>query len=608
MQQALYRLTPGRARRADRAAPRTAAISRHLVYLRDGAVEPIRVLPAPITVLPDQLAYIHHVTLTMQNALKRLPELYLQDFAVREILRLPDAEEHWLWECWGPSQDENNPVFGRLDAVVDFTSPMWKDSLRFVEPNLSGIGGAAHGARPASSSLAESSCPVLQEQRRRSSSLDVGHDIRELLIQEMLDHLAGDRPPARNVCFIEPKYAGNGPDEQEELARYYRERYGLKIMHADPAELRAAGRRACATTGERVDLAYRDYGVRDLIELEAEGVDVEPMRVLFRQNRIDLVDRRRARPEELLGGAHRPAVQPEVLHADERQVFRRHILWTRVLSDRRTMLPDGGTGDLLEYVRTQHETLVLKPNRAYGGDGIVIGPAVTPTEWEAALQAALADPTTAGSCSSWRRIPVQRVPGGRPRRRGPRRAVLHGDGLRPDEYGLAILARASQKQVVNVAQRGGMCGVLVGHSRPAIGAVPDVLAPVDGVRVVPASGHSSGSSAAGTASQRSSRARTTVATPVASRARGRRASEDRAEAGTAGILGEVGPPTGYPGRRPRCVGPIKPISSAQRPAPFDSRFVDGSRMSRHPTLCRAGTATTKSLQDNNIVAWHWGCP
>ncbi|HJW84028.1 MAG TPA: hypothetical protein VJ754_06965, partial [Anaerolineae bacterium] len=35
-------------------------------------------------------------------------------------------------------------------------------------------------------------------------------------------------------------------------------------------------------------------------------------------------------------------------------------------------------------------------------------------------------------------------------------------GFAPTKYGLAVLGRASQKQVVNVAQRGGMCAVLIG--------------------------------------------------------------------------------------------------------------------------------------------------
>ena len=33
------------------------------------------------------------------------------------------------------------PLYGRLDAVCDFTSARWQDSLKFMEPNLSGVGG-----------------------------------------------------------------------------------------------------------------------------------------------------------------------------------------------------------------------------------------------------------------------------------------------------------------------------------------------------------------------------------------------------------------------------------------------------------------------------------
>src|SRR5262249_9736771 len=120
---------------------REEAVRRHLNYLRDGEADTIRVLPCPVTVLPSQVAYLHTVSLTILNALKRLPELDIQDFTVRELLRLSPPEEAWLWECWGPSLREHNPVFGRLDALVDFTGPMWKKSLHFVEPNLGGVGG-----------------------------------------------------------------------------------------------------------------------------------------------------------------------------------------------------------------------------------------------------------------------------------------------------------------------------------------------------------------------------------------------------------------------------------------------------------------------------------
>jgi hypothetical protein len=37
-------------------------------------------------------------------------------------------------------------------------------------------------------------------------------------------------------------------------------------------------------------------------------------------------------------------------------------------------------------------------------------------------------------------------------------------GFAPTKYGVALVGRASQKQVVNVAQRGGLCVVAFGHA------------------------------------------------------------------------------------------------------------------------------------------------
>ena len=37
-------------------------------------------------------------------------------------------------------------------------------------------------------------------------------------------------------------------------------------------------------------------------------------------------------------------------------------------------------------------------------------------------------------------------------------------GFAPTKYGLAVLGRASQKQVVNVAQRGGLCVLMNGRA------------------------------------------------------------------------------------------------------------------------------------------------
>jgi hypothetical protein len=445
---------------------RDESFRRHLIYLRDGELDTISLFACPMTCRPDQLAYIHFVTLTIQNALKRLPEMYMQDFAVREVLRITPEEEKWLWDCWGPSQRDNNPIFGRLDAMVDFISPMWKDSLRFVEPNMSGIGGL-HLVPTSEHIVADLVVPVLQAEDPQLR-LQPAADIRELLMQEVLDHLESLRRPARHICFVEPKYAGSGPDEQEALTRYFHERYQLKVTHADPAELTLKGSEVYYAD-EPIDLAYRDYAVSDLLELEKTGADVRPMRALFQQNRMVSSIAAELDQKSCWEILTDPQFTQRWFSADERQVFRRHILWTRIVSARWTTLPDGSTDDLLDYIRHERETLVLKPNRSYGGTGVVLGPMLTQQEWEAAVDKALADKDrwVAQQVAS---IPVSVFPVMGPDNKVHFEPFYTVMGFAPSKYGVAILGRASQKQVVNVAQRGGICAVLVGRApAPLVG-------------------------------------------------------------------------------------------------------------------------------------------
>jgi diaminobutyrate-2-oxoglutarate transaminase len=438
---------------------RAASARGHLVYLHEGQAEVVGLFPLPLTALPDQLSYLHFVSLTIQNALKRLPEIYFQDMAVREALRLPPEEEAWLLECWGPSQRESNPIFGRLDAVIDFTSPMWKHSLRFMEPNMSGIGGL--NLVPTAERVVSGLVLPRLAERDSDLQLELAPDIRELLMQTIRDHLEIVGRPARNICFVEAKYAGSGIDEQEDLARYFHDQYGLKVMHADPRELSLV-RGEIVYEGDAVDLVYRDYAVADLLVLARQGADVAPMRQLFRQNRVVSSIAAELDQKSCWEVLTDPAISQRHFSSDERQIFRRHILWTRIVSDRKTTTPDGRERDLLEYIRHERETLVLKPNRAYGGEGVLIGPAVSQREWEARLDAALADPNR-WVVQQLASIPVSEFPVLGPDGR------LHSEpfhvvmGFAPTQYGVAILGRASQKQVVNVAQRGGMCVVFVGR-------------------------------------------------------------------------------------------------------------------------------------------------
>ena len=148
---------------------------------------------------------------------------------------------------------------------------------------------------------------------------------------------------------------------------------------------------------------------------------------------------------------------------DQQEVFQRHILWTRLLRECMTTGPEGWPIDLVEYTRRNRERLVIKPNRAYGGTDVYIGHALEQSEWDAAIQKAVTETNPGWVAQKMARIVTREFP------------VITADGsvtMAPfymvlgfagTDRGLSILGRASQRQVVNVAQRGGMCTVLVGQ-------------------------------------------------------------------------------------------------------------------------------------------------
>jgi hypothetical protein len=455
VRQALYRIPTARLAEAHRQMQRKAA-ERRVAYFREGEMDTIRILPCPIAVLPDEVGYLQFVCRTLQGALARLPDLYFADSAVREALRLYPEEEEWLRACWGAPHARRNPMFSRLDAMIDYPNPMWKETLWFVEPNLTGIGGV-YLIPTIEEIVSEEIVPLLREQ---DATLNLRRlsDARELLLTEMLQQLAATGRRGRCICFVEPKYEGEGIDEQRSLVEYFRARHGMDTVHADPAELRLEDDEV-RYEDHVVDLAYRDYSVLDLVDLDSQGVSVEPMRRLFRENRVISSIGAELDQKSCWEIFTDVTLAERYFSAEERGVFRRHILWTRLLGDRRTQLPGGDEGDLLEFTRRERETLVLKPNRGYGGDGVTIGHTLTQADWEHAIDATLADEER-WVVQRLAAIPVVEFP------------TLSDDGtLQPEPFytvmgfapgaaGVAILARASQRQVVNVAQRGGMCAVL----------------------------------------------------------------------------------------------------------------------------------------------------
>src|SRR5688500_1736808 len=259
VRQALYHLSAGELAAAHQRMG-LAGARRHLEYFHDGRVEAIRVLPCPITLLPEQLIYLHSVARALHYALLRIPDLYMTEPAVRKLLRMEPVEDEWLRDCWTPAVQARNPVFDRLDCMADYASPIWKDTLRFVEPNLTGIGGLY--LVPAVEEVVDGVIVPLLVSQDPGMRLTRLLDARILLLRELVEHLEAVGRPGGNICLVEPKYELEGIDEQRRLVEYYGDRHGIQVVHADPSELRMKGDEVYCSD-QRVDLVYRDYAVLD---------------------------------------------------------------------------------------------------------------------------------------------------------------------------------------------------------------------------------------------------------------------------------------------------------------------------------------------------------
>ena len=75
---------------------RVDAVANDVYYEHEGNREAVRIMLRPLLLMPEQLGYLHHVCLTLTEALKRLFDLWLKDAEVRCVFAIIDGEEQWL--------------------------------------------------------------------------------------------------------------------------------------------------------------------------------------------------------------------------------------------------------------------------------------------------------------------------------------------------------------------------------------------------------------------------------------------------------------------------------------------------------------------------------
>ena len=252
------------------------------------------------------------------------------------------------------------------------------------------------------------------------------------------------------------KAEGSNYIEFERLASLYTKE-GFPAIVIEPTDLELKKDSLCAR-GKKIDLIYRDTTLSEMCDLEEQGYDLSGLREAFRRGQII---------SSLEGEFdHKSAFEmftnPEYakwFDQKERALFKRYVLWTRLLTERKTTGPNGKTVDLIRFTRKNQNDLVLKPNRLYGGKGIIFGRETSNKNWTNKIESALKEP------GDW---VIQKLGALRTKSffsRMDKKVSEHEyyvvSGFFATQKGLGIVGRMSENKIVNVAQRGGLTPILL---------------------------------------------------------------------------------------------------------------------------------------------------
>lgn len=430
------------------------SIEKGFTYMREGGrVEAINLMLVPSFVSGEQAAYLARAAHAIERSVEAVYKAWFSDPSLRALIPFDEAEEASVLDLRRESP-AREPLWYRLDGHFHMKDPLWREKVSFFEINSCAVGGIHYG--PAADALfMEAVMPALGRRIPALPPLAKNPDSREMLRRLALGHAAAIGSKGRTLAWVEDTTLTEGITEGPFVVEYLRSA-GMEAHLADLREL-------CVRDGKiffrdsPIDLIYRNFELSDLMEIEAEGDDVEAVKQAFRENRVI---------SSLLGDFDHKSVWEALSSGEFDRYFtpedaallKKHLLWTRVVKERRTIGPDGLEVDLLEFAAKNKDLLVMKPNRLCGGSGVVIGKETAGGRWADLLDEALVED------AGW---VLQRY--GEPERYvfplfedGKLDFEEHNIvyGLTATEGACGVLGRVSREGVVNVAQQGGLMPVL----------------------------------------------------------------------------------------------------------------------------------------------------
>ena len=289
------------------------------------------------------------------------------------------------------------PGYARASTASRLDAFLLPDSLSFAEYNAESPAGLGY-----TENLAElfAGLPVME---RFTATFQARHhrlaeSLLAALVQSYRDWGGTAAPPTILITdFREVPTWSEFLIMQERFTRL-----GVPTEVCDPRDLVFDGT-TLAANGKRIDLVYRRVLINDIVQ---RPEDCRALVEAYRARAVCVANTFRCKipHKKTFFAVLTDERHAGLFSAEEREVVRRHVPWTRVLADVRTTV-DGQPVDLLAHVRAERESFVIKPSDEYGGSGVTLGWETPAGEWDAAIERAL------NSGAVWiaqRRIAVRR--------------------------------------------------------------------------------------------------------------------------------------------------------------------------------------------------------
>ncbi len=396
---------------------------------------PIPTFFKPHFLTPRQEKLVKSASETILGILNKVIDLYFREPALASLFHFSKEVEDLMKIDHGYSQ---NVVIARFDSLLE------GESLKFVELNT---------GSPAGVSYADQLEDILFSSEELHDFFESHHLKREARSEKLLNALLGtyeefgghENP---HIAIVDWRTVKTRPEF--DALKIFFESKGYKTEIADPRDLRYRGGKLYYDDF-RIDILYRRVIFEELFEKSDE---VSDMLKAYRDRSVCMVNPLRSKlagTKAVMSLLTNPGYD-HYFTEEENKMKTNHLPWTRRVVDAEKFY-GGKKIYLIDFLKDEKETLVLKPSEGHNGKDVFIGNETREEDWNRTIDRALKSDWVV---QEFVLIPVMTVPTVINSRLDFLYKKINFNAFTIDGKYAGGFSRVSDESVINVARNGGL--------------------------------------------------------------------------------------------------------------------------------------------------------